>query len=215
MSDAHDLPLPPGDLGNRTLPIVEISATDARFYRCHRYPSPYAATAYNHSPIPDRFNALDGSFGVLYLGFEPEVAFIETFGSALVDAPPDLRVVTSSTLAIRCLCEVTMIPDAAPLRLADLATGHGTSRLSADGRISTSKDRDVTRAWARALWAHPAQVHGIRYRACNDLDRMAAVIFDRTGDIFRSGCDRRNFLREPAALAARLDHYAIGLIFDD
>lgn len=107
-----------------------------------------------------------------------------------------------------------MIPETPPLRLVDLATGHGTSRLSADGRISTSKDRDATRAWARALWSHPAQVHGIRYRACNDLERMAAVIFDRTGDCFRSHCDERNLLREPETLASLLDRYAIGLIVD-
>lgn len=203
------------DLNRRDLPIVEISAADAHFYRCHRHPSTHPATAYNYASIPDRFNALDGSYGVLYLGFEPEVALIETFGSALVDAPPDLRIITSSTLSRRCLCAVTMDPASEPLRLVDLATGHGTSRLSADGRISTSKDREATRAWARALWIHPAQVHGIRYRACNDLDRLAAVIFDRTGDVFRSGCDQRNFLREPATLAALLDQYAIGLIFDD
>ncbi|MGC4108395.1 MAG: RES family NAD+ phosphorylase [Thermomicrobiales bacterium] len=213
MSDR--LPLPPDDLAEWDLPIVEIPANEARFFRCHRHPGRYPATAYNVAAIPDRFNSLDGEYGVLYLGFEPEVAFIETFGSALVGTPPVLRAVTSTTLAQRCLCDVTMTSGSAPLRLVDLATGRGTSRLSADGRISTSKDHEATRAWAHALWSHPAQIHGIRYRACNDLDRMAAVIFDRTGDVFRSGCDRQNLLRDPEILAQLLDHYAIGLIIDD
>jgi hypothetical protein len=214
LSDA--LPLPPPDLHAWDLPIVEIPAAEARFYRCHRHPGRYPATAYNFAPIPDRFNALDGAYGVLYLGCEPEVAFIETFGSALVGVRPALRAVTSSTLAQRCFCEITMTttPPALSLRLVDLATGQGTSRLSADGRISTSNDRDATRARARALWSHPAQVHGIRYRACNDLERMAAVIFDRTGDVFRSHGDQQNLLHDAETLARLLDHYAIGLIVD-
>ncbi|MGC4192757.1 MAG: RES family NAD+ phosphorylase [Thermomicrobiales bacterium] len=209
------LPLPPPDLDAWALPIVEIAPEDARFFRCHRHPGPYRPTSYNAAPVADRFNASDGAYGVLYLGFGPEAAFIETFGSVLVGAAPDLRAVTSSTLSQRCLCEVRMKPGSDPLRLVDLATGHGTSRLSADGRISTSKDRDATRAWARALWSHPACVHGIRYRACNDLEQMAAAVFDRTGDVFQSGCDRMNRLREPDVLASLLDRYAIGLIVDD
>jgi hypothetical protein len=40
------------------------------------------------------------------------------------------------------------------------------------------------------------------------------VIFDRTGDVFESGCDRRNLLHDPATLASLLDRYAIGLLVD-
>jgi hypothetical protein len=204
------IPAPPADLHRRELPLVTLAERAPALYRSHRLDRPYSPVAFNFRPIADRFNAPNGEYGVLYLAADPFAAFIETFGASMVTAARELRLVSESDLARRCLCRID-VDDPAGIRLVNLADGHGFSRLGIDGRISTTKQRHITRQWAMALWQHPEQPEGILYRACNDPARLAVMLFDRIGDVLRPTCEEHNVLRDARQLAAILDHYAVGL----
>jgi len=199
------IPLP-----RRTLPIVTLADLGIDLYRCHRLDSGRDPGAFNHALIPDRFNAPKGEYGVLYLAADPFAAFIESFGSSMVTAEPGLRTVSERDLGRRCLCRFTLTADPGSISLVNLADGHGLSRLGIDGRIGTTKRRDITRQWALALWSHPEQPAGLLFRACNDPARLAIVVFDRIGDVLESGCED-NVFRDPYRLAAILEHYSVGL----
>ena len=210
-TDIEHIPAPPDDLAARELPLVTLAERMPALWRCHRVDRPRSPVAFNFAPVADRFNAPSGEYGVLYLASDPYGAFIETFGASMVTAARELRLVAESDLTRRCLCRIEVTTNPAAVRLVNLADGYGFSRLGIDGRISTTKQRHITRQWALALWHHPQQPDGILYRACHDPDRLSVVLFDRVGDILRSTCEEHNVLRDPAQLAAILDHYAIGL----
>jgi hypothetical protein len=207
--DIEHIPSPPADLAERELPLVTLAGRAPTLYRSHRLDRPYSPVAFNFRPVADRFNAPNGEYGVLYLAADPFAAFIETFGASMVTAALELRLVSERDLARRCLCRIE-VDDPPAIRIVNLADGYGFSRLGIDGRISTTKQRHVTRQWALALWRHPQRPDGILYRACNDPARLAVVLFDRVGDVLRSTCEH-NLLRDPRLLAAMLDEYAIGL----
>ncbi|CAN5721720.1 RES family NAD+ phosphorylase [soil metagenome] len=204
------LPSPPADLAQRQLPLPTLAERVPVLYRSHRIDRSWSPVAFNSRPIADRFNAPNGEYGVLYLASDPFAAFIETFGASMVTAALELRLVSESDLARRCLCRIEVDADLATVQLVNLADGYGFSRLGIDGRISTTKQRHITRQWALELWRHPQQPSGILFRACNDQARLSIVLFDRVGDILRSTCEH-NILRDARQLAAILDHYAIGL----
>lgn len=132
---------------------------------------------------------------MLYLASDPFGAFIETFGASMVTAARELRLVSETDLARRCLCRIEVDADPATVQLVNLADGYGFSRLGIDGRVSTTKQRHVTQRWALELWRHPQRPASILYRACNDHARLSVVLFDRVGDILRSTCEH-NILRD-------------------
>jgi hypothetical protein len=208
--DQERIPEPPGDLARRELPLVTLADRGLTLYRSHRLDRPYSPVAFNFQPIADRFNAPNGEYGVLYLASDPFGAFIETFGASMATASLGLRLVSETDLARRCLCRIDVDADPAAIRLVNLADGHGLVRLGIDGRVSTTKQRHITRQWALELWRHPQRPDGILYRSCHDPERLSVVLFDRVGDILRSTCER-NLLRDTRQLAAILDYYAVGL----
>lgn len=214
--DAHPsgreaIPPPPADLDRRQLPLTTLAERQLSLYRCHRTDAAHSPVSFNFGRIDDRFNAPAGEYGVLYLSADPLCSFIESFGSSMVTAALALRLVSETDLRRRCLCEIELDVDPATIRLVNLADGYGFSRLGIDGRISTTKQRAVTRRWALALWQHPQQPDGLLYRACNDPERLSVVLFDRVGDILRPTCERKNYLRDSHELAQMLDYYEIGL----
>jgi hypothetical protein len=210
----EEIPAPPADLAKRDLPLTTLAERNLALYRCHRTDAPYSPVAFNFRNIDDRFNAPNGEYGMLYLGTDPFCSFIESFGSSMVSAALELRLVSEKDLQRRCLCEIEIDADPGTLRLVNLADGYGFSRLGIDGRISTTKQRAVTRQWALELWSHSQQPDGILYHACNDAERLSVALFDRVGDILRPTCDRYNVLRDPQRLAEILDYYEIGLDSD-
>ena len=194
---SEHIPTPPVDLDERDLPLTTLAERGLTFYRCHRLDRSYSPVAFNFAPMADRFNAPNGEYGVLYLASDPFGEFIETFGASMVTAVLDLRLVSERDLARRCLCRIDLDIDPGTVHLVNLSDGHGLSRLGVDGRISSTRQRHVTRQCALALWRHP--------------ERLAVVLFDRVGDVLRSTCEEGNVLRDPVRLAAILDHYAVGL----
>jgi len=208
VSDSREyIPLPPPDLASRELPIVNYRSQDLTLYRCHRLDRPYGPVDFNFAPIADRFNAPDAEYGVLYVACDPFAAIIETFGASMVTTALALRTVSESDWQRRCLCQIRTSND---LRLVDLASGYGFSRLGMDVRISSTNQRNITRQWALRLWQHPEKPDGILYHSCHDQDRLSLVLFDEIGDILQSSCEQ-DILRDSKQLAALLEHYAIGL----
>lgn len=192
-------PEPPADLDQRPLLISEILRPWWRIHPAERDPLYFGRQARN------RFDAPDGSFGVLYLAENPGVAFVETFGHET--GRTDF--VTRQALARRALSEVESLR---VLRLADLTTGRGLTPLGADGRLGTGR-LDVARRWAAALHAHPETPDGLVYRARHDPELFAVALFDRARDAVRAaattGLDDRRFA---LGLSRILADYGFGLL---
>jgi hypothetical protein len=168
-----------------------------RLHGCHHHPCYFGKTG------GSRFDAPAGEYGVLYLADEPRTAFIETFGHST-----GVNIVTTAALDQRCLSRIDLLH---ALHLVDL-TGPGLAQLGADNRLCTG-DHQVAQRWSKALWSHPAQIDGIRYRARHDPSQVCVGLFDRAADA--ASPELLGRLLEPhnrRLLATILDHYAFGLL---
>jgi hypothetical protein len=145
-----DHPLPPTDFFTRTLPVVEAKGV---WFRLN--PIEYSSALYFDRSGKGRFDGVKQGYGILYLGESECAAFIESFGRQL-----GARGVTEVALKQRNLFAISAVR---PLTLVDL-TGNNLAKLGADARIS-SGSYVTARTWAKALWEHPQQVDGIRYRS--------------------------------------------------
>jgi hypothetical protein len=123
---------------------------------------------------PNRFDAPNGEFGVLYCAFTLEVCFAETLLRTRAYRTPagQPTLIDESELRAKGIAQLGG-GAGERLILADL-TGSGLARLHADGSISTAPRYRVPRQWALALWEHPKRVDGIRY--------VSVVLFDRCKD---------------------------------
>jgi hypothetical protein len=193
-------PLPPADLHRRALPLVEHGGPWARIHLGRYDPVHFGRAARN------RFDAPDGSFGVLYLACDPYCAFIECFGR-----PTGNRLVAVEQLRQYHLAEFR---PPRPLMLVDV-TGEGLARIGADASLC-SGPYDVAQAWTAALYHHPEQPEGILYRARHDPSRLCVAAFDRAGvvELMRACVRDLGELTSPPLLpllGSILDRYGIGL----
>jgi hypothetical protein len=196
-------PLPPPDLGSRTLPI-EIHPAGAALARIH----PAGLGALFFGPAPGtaprgRWDAPAGEFRVCYLAEAPETAFAETFLRT-----PGVALLDKGDLAARSLARILAARD---LRLVAMR-GRGLARMGTTAAVCSGAYA-VSRAWAAALHAHPDRPDGIRYRARHDDDGFALAVFDRAGDDLEE-VDTRTLALPAAApmLAPWLDRYGVGLL---
>jgi hypothetical protein len=195
-----DHPEPPADLAHRS-PLVLTLTAGTRLSRIHKIgqdPLFFGRTRRN------RFDSPDGTYGVLYTGFDEFCAFIETFGQNT-----GISIVTITALKERHLSYLTFKN---PLTLIDLASSGGLARIGADGRLLTGS-HEIAQRWSAALRAHPVHPHGIVYPARHDVDRRACALFDlpvSTFEVVDSGS-----LVEPhhsVLLGSILDTYGFGLV---
>lgn len=193
-------PEPPDDLDDRSPLLVKMSARTIffRFHNRAKEPLFFGRTAGN------RFDAPDGSFGVLYVGFDEHCAFIETFGQST-----GIRAVTRTALEQRHLAylEITL-----SLTLMDLANSGGLARIGADAGLF-SGSHAVAQRWSAALRRHPAKPAGIVYPARHDAARKSCALFDLPDSAF-TVTKAGSLLEPPHAklLATILDTYDFGLI---
>lgn len=195
------LPLPPGDLAKRTLPIVELRP-GAILYRVHAVdrgclwfgPAP-------GTPPVNRFDDPLGAFRICYLGTSAEACFAETF----LRNPP-VRILALSDLSRRSLTPVEVVRD---LRLVTLH-GAGLARLGATAEVVSERSYRLARAWSRALWSHPEQLDGIQYRSRHDDDSFCVALFDRAEQAVVAG-QAKPLWGNAWTLAALLDRYGVGL----
>lgn len=105
-----------------------------------------------------RFDAPDGSYGVMYAALDFATCFAEALlrDSLLGDPKPTLFENDLAQLVV-----ATLGPVRRRLRLARLLGP--MPNLGIDGQISTHHDYRVTQAWSKALHDHPASVDGLLF----------------------------------------------------
>lgn len=166
-------PLPPQNLNSREPELVEIPEGTV----VHRFYSAAHDPIYFDKSGLGRFNAPDGSYGVLYTAENPAGAFAETFlrtpGRTLID-----RDLIDRKAYVRL--SVTR-----PLRLIRMA-GPGLARLGATAEVThCGLPYHVPQTWSKALSEHPANVDGIAYYARHDDDELCHALFDLTEGAIR------------------------------
>lgn len=159
-------PVPPADLAARDILSVDVPAGMI----LHRfYTAAYAPIWFDRSAT-GRFNAPDGTYGVLYAAATTAGAFAETFlrvpGRTLL--PLDL-IAAKAYVALRL---------DSPIRLVALH-GQGLARAGATAEVTHGGlPYDGPQAWSRALRAHPTRPDGIAYRARHDDSEICYALFD-------------------------------------
>jgi len=156
------LSTPPANLASRHVGIIDFDKPIFRSHSIHRNPIYYGTTG------RFRFDAPDGSYGVLYAGVDPYSAFIESLVKN-----PDNRVVTTSELKGTALAQLKANRS---LRLVDLSPSGALVRIAADSRLF-SADRNVAQLWSKALHDHPICPDGILYPSRLDPARQAVALF--------------------------------------
>ena len=188
--------LPPSDLAHRTLPIIELPTGTAvvRIHTVGRDPRYFGRTG------QARFDAPDGSYGVCYGGLDDAAAFVET-----ILRDQDLGGIAQADLASHALADGALVR---PARLVAFG-GTGLRRLHATAGTVHATYR-VTQAWSHALWAHPDQPDGIRYRSRFDDDQHCVALFDRAAAAMRFAASAP-LSAVPLRLGAMLDRYGLAL----
>lgn len=193
-------PEPHADIDRRT-PLIYKVAPGRVLYRIHRKARPalfFGKTGDN------RFDAFDGSFGVLYAGLDEHCSFIETFGHET-----GVRFITRAALEERRLSHLTLKHS---LSLVDLASSGALAKIGADARLFAGSHAIVQR-WSVALRNHPVKADGILYPARHDPARRACAIFELPASVFE--VTDAGSLIEPhhaSLLGAILENYDFGLI---
>ena len=188
--------LPPPDLPSRALPIVALPAGTAvvRIHTVGREPRYFGRAG------DGRFDAPDRRYGVCYCGLDDAAAFVET-----VLCDQDLGGLARDDLASRAVADGVFTR---PVRLVAFG-GTGLRRLRATAGTVHATYR-VTQAWSEALWSHPDQPDGIRYRSRFDDDQHCVALFDRAAGALRFTASAPLTL-VPLRLGALLDRYGLAL----
>ena len=158
-----ELPAPPADLDQRTLPIKLVSGT---IFRIHRTSLDCLFFGKNKS---ERFDDPFGQYGVLYAARQPEAAFAEVFLRQL-----SLMLVQEISLQERSITEIHVNR----LQCVDIS-GSGLRRISCDNRIATEQPYQTVGQWSRAFFRHPQKPDGILYRSRHNPQFKCLAIFDR------------------------------------
>ena len=118
--------------------------------------------------------------------------------------------VASQALKQRILFEITCERD---LKLVDV-TGRNLARLGLDGQISACGCHEYThcRAWGNAIWQHPDNVDGIRYRCRHDDDLYSVGLFENRVDDSLRDNNLGNLMDNQPQLDLILEHYEYGLL---
>jgi hypothetical protein len=165
-SRADALLEPPDDF-DIELPIDSFAAR--RWYRVHQ--RKWDALYFDREATY-RFNAPDGSLGVLYMSYNYAGALAETLLGSRTRPPT----VTETYLRHRALAAFFW----RPLRLVDF-TGTGLARLGLDARIASGDCYPQAQRWSKWVHDHPEEVDGICYFARNAPRERSVALFERAG----------------------------------
>lgn len=166
-----DHPLPPTDLNERELPVVQFEQGSI-FYRVHQ--AQYEPIYFGRSGR-SRFDAPKGEYGILYAAIDDFCAFRETIGRF-----SQYRLISTEVLSKRRISEIEASRD---FKFVDL-TGEGLTWLEADGRLFTGSYH-IAQKWALALFAHPSRPDGLYYRSRYDPSRLAVTVYSRQEQDFK------------------------------
>jgi hypothetical protein len=145
----------------------------------YRFNDPGPGASHPEAPGPYDSSAPDeGAYGVCYLGFSSETAFVETFLRR-----PARRDIARAEIDARRLTPVRASRD---LRLVQL-DGPGLRRARVDGAVVGGRDYALSRAVSRLLWRRGDAPDGILYAARHDNHLYAAAVFDRAETSLAAG----------------------------
>jgi len=179
-----ELPDPPTDLHERSLPLAEITGPWFRSSRPGRGVIHFGRSGEGRFDDPAR------RFRVLYLAPSPQAAFIETIGGRAA--------VTSRELSDRVMSAVVSRRAA---RVVDLSGRHLTA-LGLDARVFAGAYR-VSQRWSAAFHGHYEQPDGVLYRSRRDPSQLAIALYER---------DDWDFEVTPlpaSTMASLADHYGL------
>lgn len=198
--EADPRPEPPANLPDRPLPLRVLPA-GVRLYRVHRNErQPVFFGPEGREPL-FRFDDPEGRFKVCYAGERAEAAFVE----ALLREPSG-RLIAWSDIEGCSLAELDVLRD---LRLVELL-GPGLRRLGATAEVVSTRDYALSRAWSRALWAHPEKPDGILYRTRHDDSVRGVALFNRARRGIRL-LETRPLAAETRWLGELAERYGFGL----
>lgn len=201
MSGDDGVPRPPPDLDQRRL-VVEVLPTETPLYRFH---DKRFAPFYFDRTSTSRFNAGDGSFGVMYAAIERRGAFAETFLRNVGSTAIPQSLVDSKACSI--------LPLRRPLRAVRLR-GYGLAPIGATASLCSSPSYEVTQEWSKALHAHPERVDAILYASRHDDEQLCLAVFDQALEAFSTPMREEN-LRGQAWFYELMDLYGVGLLPND
>lgn len=161
-------PLPPSDIATRRPLFLNLAAGTV----LHRFYSAAYEPIFFDRGKGGRFNAADGSFGVLYVAEAMAGAFAETFlrQPGRTQLPADL-------LSKKAYIRIQTCRD---LKLIKFS-GPGLARLGATAEVAHGGlPYDAAQAWSASLYAHPASADGIAYTARHDDEAVCVALFDRS-----------------------------------
>jgi hypothetical protein len=190
---------PPPDLDDRE-PLIHLASPADFWYRSYRV---------GNSPIffgrskRHRWDSPDGDFGVLYLGGDEYCAFMESIGRGALKT----RFVPSAQLKGTGLAKIRF---KRTLRLIDMVTSGGLTRLGAESSLTSGPGYKNSQRWSRALREHPSKPDGIYYRSRRDSARMASALFDHCEGSVAVAEMLGAWADQSALLGEILDQYAFG-----
>lgn len=190
---------PPADLNDRE-PLIHEAAPSERWYRSYRdenTPVFFGATGANRWDSPDK------DYAVLYLGGDEYCAFMESIGRGALRT----RFVPGSQLRGTALAQIRFT---ATLRLIDMVTSGGLTRLGAENSLTGGSGYRNSQRWSRALRSHPSKPDGVYYRSRHDPARIACALFDHCAAAVEVAAELGPWADQPALLGNILDHYALG-----
>ncbi len=191
---------PPKDFA-KWEPLIAKLPKGSLWYRSHQL---VHAPMFFGRDMTQRWDAPTAEYGVLYMGENPECAFMESIGRSLLRT----RMVPATTLEARGLSEVVLRSE---LRLIDLVSSSGLTKVGAEGSISNGLGYKTSQAWSLAFHDHPEEVDGILYRSRHDPERVALALFDRCENALAVNGPPLSWLSQAALLAQILDLYGFGI----
>lgn len=167
------VPLRPPDIARvhaATLDIAEL--TVGRLLRIG--PARFPSLVYFSREARYRFDAPDGSYGVMYAALDFTTCFAEVLlrDSLLADPKPTLFESDLARLVV-----ATLGPVRRRLRLARLLGP--MPNLGIDAQISTYHDYSVTQVWSKVLHDHSSFVDGLLFASRMNSPALSVAIFER------------------------------------
>ncbi|MGJ5817179.1 RES family NAD+ phosphorylase [Paludibaculum fermentans] len=190
---------PPADLHSRE-PLIYSAPAGALWCRSHM--AGHAPCFFGRGQA-QRWDAPDGGYGVLYLGADEHCAFMESIGRGVLRT----RLVPAAQLRTRVLSKLRF---SKTLRLVDLVSSGGLTRLGAEGSLANGLGYRNSQRWSEALRAHPAAVDGIYYRSRHDPARMACALYEKCLPFVELAQACGPWAEQGRMLGLILDHYQFG-----
>jgi hypothetical protein len=191
---------PPADLASRDA-LIYIPPDGTIWYRSHLTTK---GALYFGRGMAYRWDAPAGEYGVLYLGSDLYCAFMESIGRGALRT----RLVPGVQVQQR---GISQIRATRPLRLIDLVSSGGLTRIGAEASLSAGSGYKNSQRWSKALRDHPSKPDGIYYYSRHDPSRTACALYENCTSAVEVLGPPLQWDSDPVMLGKILDHYGFAL----